>query len=484
MASTRSTTDIFIVSLDIGTSSVRTLLYDGKAKAVPGFGKQIAYEITTTPDGGVEIDPEMLLGLCVDCLDAIREQCRERGINYAAVASAGFWHSFLGVDDKGLPVTPVMHLLDSRSTAQVEWLKQRLDERAVHSRVGCVFHTSYWPARLLWLAENRTAECARAKRWISFGEYLSERLTGERIESTSMMSACGLWDSNRNDYDEELLSVLPIRREQLAAPETMDRRAFLQGVPWFPTIGDGAANNVGAGCVTADRFALMVGTTGAMRNVIDAGSVAITWGLWCYRIDRRRFVLGGALSDGGKVFEWMTERLAQLPKGRALEAELAGMTPGEHGLTFLPLFAGERSPNWNASARAAIAGIGLHTRSIDLLRASLEAVSLRFRLIYDLLVARAGEPREVVATGNALLKSRAWTQMMADALGRPVAGSRVSETSSRGAAMLALEALGVRRLDEFKTPLGQTFAPRPEHAAAYATMLAKQKDLYAKIYFS
>lgn len=482
VASTRSTTGTFIVSLDIGSSSVRTLLYDEHAKAVPGFGKQIAYELTTTPDGGVEIDPAMLLDYCRDCLSAIDSELAEKGIRPAAIASAGFWHSFLGVDANGQPTTPVMHLLDTRSTLQVEWLKKRLKEKAVHSRVGCVFHTSYWPARLLWLAENRAEACAKTKRWMSFGEYLAIQLTGQSIESTSMASATGLWDFNQNDYDEELLAVLPIQREQLFDPAAMDSQANREGISWFPTIGDGAANNVGSGCVTSNRFALMVGTTGAMRNVIESPRVAISWGLWCYRIDRRRFVLGGALSDGGKVFEWMNERLAGLPEGEELERALAAFTPGAHGLTFLPLFAGERSPNWNASARAAISGISLHTQPLDLLRASLEAVALRFRLIYDLLVARAGEPVDVVATGGALLKSRAWTQMMADALGRPVVSSLEAETSSRGAAMLALERLGVCTLPDFQTALGEVVAPEPGHAPLYAAMLTKQKDLYAKLY--
>lgn len=457
-------------------------MYDEHARAMPGCGEQVAYRLETTPDGGVEIDPRDLLEGCLRCLDAARTHLKDRKIAAAAYASAGFWHSFLGVDTSGQPTTPVMHLLDTRATPQVAWLKKRLDERSVHARVGCVFHASYWPARLLWLAENRPDACARTSRWISFGQYLAEHLLKSQIESTSMMSASGLWDSNRNDYDPELIDVMPIQRSQLADPASMDRPAEYDGVPWYPAIGDGAANNVGAGCVTSDRFALMVGTTGAMRNALEAPSVAINWGLWCYRIDRKRFVLGGALSDGGKVFEWMTERLAGLSHGAELERELAAMKPGEHGLTFLPLFAGERSPNWNASARATIAGIGLHTRPIDLLRASLEAVALRFRLIYDLLVDRVGEPREVIATGGALLKSRAWTQMMADALGRPVVGCLESETSSRGAAMLALESLGVRPLASFETASGEQFLPRPEAAPAYAAMLAHQKDLYGKLY--
>jgi gluconokinase len=489
-----SDTPTLIVSLDIGTSSVRTLLFDGLARAQGGFGRQIAYDITTTADGGVEIDPEMLFELCCQCLDSIHQQMHEAGLRPAALAAAGFWHSFLGVDRHWTPATPIVHLLDTRSAPEAAELATRLGTRQTHQRVGCVFHPSYWPAKLLWLSRTSPQACAVVDRWVSFPEFLSGRVFPSPIESTSMMSASGLWDQNRNTYDVPLLEALPIRLDQLASPAEMDRPGaglrpefagrwpLFDGVPWFPAIGDGAANNVGSGAITRDRFALMVGTTGAMRCVIEAPSIEIPAGLWCYRIDRQRFVVGGALSDGGKVFEWMTERLAGLEPGEALERELAKQVPGAHGLTFLPLFAGERSPNWNANARAAITGIGLHTRPIDLLRAALEAVALRFRLIYDILRDRAGSPAEVIATGGALLRSPSWTQMMADALGRPVVSCLESETSSRGAAMLALERLGAARLEDFPTQLGITFLPAAQHADAYAAMLEKQRHVYGLLY--
>ncbi len=486
-----SATEASIVSIDIGTSSVRTLLFDASGTQVPGFGHQIPYDITATRDGGVEIDPLLLFGLVTECLDAIHAQVKERGVRPAAVAASCFWHSFLGVAADNTPTLPIVHLLDTRSAPMAEKLKRELDPVATHARVGCVFHPSYWPAKLLWLEANRRDAFRQTSRFVSFGDFLYCRLFGERSESTSMMSASGLWDQNRNDYDETLLARLPIDRSQLADPNAMDRPLsklrtdnwpLLDGIPWYPAIGDGAANNVGAGCMRRDRFALMVGTTGAMRAVAKQPSIEIPKGLWCYRIDRERFVVGGALSDGGKVYEWMTERLAGLDDAERLEQQLRDGTPGSHGLTVLPLFAGERSPNWNAHARAAITGIGLATTPVDLLRASLEAVALRFKLIYEILRERVGAPSEVLATGGALLRSEAWTRMMADALDRPVVACLENETSSRGAALCALERLGHLRLEDAPVKLGETFAPDPAHRDAYARLLAEQQRLYGLLY--
>ena len=72
--------------------------------------------------------------------------------------------------------------------------------------------------------------------------------------------------------------------------------AIFHGIPWYPAYGDGACNSIGSGCSTPQRFALMVGTSGAMRVVVKENFVTIPSGIWCYRVNRERFILGGAIS--------------------------------------------------------------------------------------------------------------------------------------------------------------------------------------------
>jgi gluconokinase len=254
------------------------------------------------------------------------------------------------------------------------------------------------------------------------------------------------------------------------------------GIPWYPALGDGGCNNVGSGCITPDRFALMVGTSGAMRAVVEAPSIQIPDGLWCYRVDRNRFVLGGALSNGGSVYAWMKHTL-QLGSDEEIESQLAEMKPGAHGLTVLPLFAGERSTKWRADARAAITGMSLDTSPIEIVHAALEAVALRFRNIYDIMTEMLAVPGEVVASGGALLRSPVWTRMMADALGRPVVACMEKEASGRGAALIALERLGaIRHLRDLPARTGETFVPDAENRAVYDGELARQRRLYTKLF--
>jgi gluconokinase len=424
-------TDLSILTLDAGSSSVRTLLYDENARQVEGFGSQLSHEATTTADGGVEIDADKLFALAVRSLSDIHGQMQSAGRRPSAFAFSTFWHNVLGVDGSGHAITPIVHPFDTRSAGAAKKLAGRIDGTAQHSRTGCVLHPSYWPPKLIWLSESQPEIFYSVKKWMSFGEYFFLKLFGKPVASTSMVSGSGLWNQNQNDYDAEMLSVLPIDAAQLCPVDQMDqsmtelggeyRQTWPQfaGIPWFPALGDGACDNIGSGCLTPDRFALMVGTSGAMRAVCELASIRIPPGLFCYRVDRRRFVLGGALSNGGEVYHWMKHTLS-LPAEDRIESQLAAMQPGSHGLTVLPLFAGERSTKWRADARAAITGMSVHTSPMEILRASLESVALRFRNIFEIMLGEIGEPSDMVDSGSALLHSPAWTQMMADALGRPV----------------------------------------------------------------
>ena len=189
-----------------------------------------------------------------------------------------------------------------------------------------------------------------------------------------MVSASGLWNQAKDEYDRELMSLLPITVDQLAQPADLDipvtkllpefatKWPLFRGIPWCPAFGDGACNNIGSACSTKERFAVMVGTSGAMRVAFPASDAfAIPPGIWCYRVNTKRRLLGGALSNGGEVFKWVSRTLL-LPHDA--EQQIATRVPGSHQLTFLPFLSGERSPYWRSDFRGLIAGLSLahHSR--------------------------------------------------------------------------------------------------------------------------
>jgi gluconokinase len=478
--------DARVLSVDVGSSSVRAELYDDSGDGIEGTEVKLDYEFDYTPDGGAAQDADQLLDLVVQAVDGALSESGE--VEISGVAMSSFWHSVLGLDKGGHPTTPILTWADRRAAESVPDLLERLDETAYHRRTGCVPHSSYWPAKLLWSSREMPDAFEKTEQWVSPADYFYARFFGEHYQvGTSMASGTGLLDQNRLQWDRETLEVLPIEEAQLSAisdeprsklaGEWAERWPTLRETPWVPAAGDGACSNVGSGCTGSDRLAIMVGTSGAMRVLWKAESVEIPDGPWCYRADPEHYVMGGALSDGGNLVEWLRHTL-RLPDAEETEKLLSEMEPDSHGLTFLPLLAGERGPGWADRANGTVSGLSMSSKPIEILRAAMEAVAFRFAIIAEMLESASPGEKEVVASGGGLLHSPTWTRIMADTLGRPVTLSGVKEASSRGAALIALEALGGPEIEAVRAPLGETFEPDPDSHETYRKALERQRRLY------
>ena len=483
-----------ILALDMGTSSVRAMLFDVKGRALPGAEAQIPYAQRMTADGGVEADAETLLARTVECIKQLMGKAdKEARRNLAGVGISCFWHSLVGVDPEGRAVTPVLSWADTRSQGQAEALRRELDPAAYHARTGCELHPSFWPAKLRWLHETQPDVFGKVIRWMSFGEYLMLRLFGQASCSLSMASGTGLFDQNAATWDPVTLKALPIETAQLSpladrtdsqsglAKEFARSLTSLKDLPWFPALGDGACSNTGSGATDKGRIAINVGTSAAMRVMVKADMVDIRPGLFCYRADRERFLIGGAFANGGNVYAWANGAL-QLGDRKAELRRLSTMVPDAHGLTVLPFWAGERSPGWHVGARAAVTGMNLHTTPLDILRATLEASAYRYAAVRDLLVENQPSAQEIIVSGGALVHDPVWTQIIADVFGVPVTASRISEASSRGAAIFAAQSLGL--IDDLSDPplyKGRTFHPNSAYQQTYQEARARHEALYREM---
>jgi gluconokinase len=480
-----------ILALDIGTSSARASLYDARGEEVGGSFARETYALQTTPDGGATLEAAELQERVERLVDTVLAR-GSRTAPIAAVAIASFWHSLVGVDAAGRAATPVFTWADARSRVVLPQLAREFDPTAVHARTGCPLHWSYWPAKLHWLAETAPELVRGVRHWLSFADYWRLQLFGVAASSLSMASATGLLRQASADWDPEVLAALPLLPAQLpplvdpADPWTHLRPAYgrrwpaLAGVPWLAPVGDGACSSLGCGALGPTRVALMAGTSGALRAVRPATPPAIP-GLWCYRLDRRWSVQGGALNNAGALFAWL-RRTLRLGRPAALEAALAAQPPDGHGLTILPFLLGERSPEWPADARAVFAGLTADTTPAEIARAALEAAAYGFAAIYERLQPTLPAEHTLIATGGGLIASPTWVRIITDALGHPATLSIVREASSRGAALLALERLGViDRLENWPAPEGPRLQPDPARHAIYRAARARQARLYAAL---
>ena len=482
------------LAIDVGSSSLRSALVDTNGDALPGSQAHVSIEFTVEEGGLAQLDPVWLRHAVENAIDrTLAAPGAAATAEIVVVGKSTFWHSLVALDSRGVPSTPVLTWADTRAEAEALELRELLDADAVHQRTGCILHPSYLPAKLMWLRRHQPEIFEQGASFVSFAQYCCGVWLGSTNPSASMASGSGLLDIAACDWDEELLNVLALQPTALGqvtpAPELLppigsewERRwPRLRGVPWRAALGDGAASNIGAGCVSPNRLALMVGTSGALRLCErDRAGEPIAPGLWRYRLDRDHTLTGGALSDGGSAHAWLRATLA-LPDEETVERELLRRTPGEHGLVVLPFWSGERSTGWVGDATAVVAGLRRHTSALDIYHACIEAISFRFARVFDCLRREGDSDKLIVATGGGLLASPAWLQIMADVIGNPVVASGVGEASLRGAALLALRDVGALSAERFaQAPDGAAYTPRSERYADYLAERARQEELYQR----
>jgi gluconokinase len=490
----RPATDPKLLVLDIGSSSVRVWLYDTEGRGTDaGPGTQCEYDWTVRPAGAMETDAEALVARTASMIDAALLAARSAGTPIVGVALATFWHSLLGLDAAGEPVTPVYGWGDSRARPDALRLLEAADQGEYHARTGCYFHPSYPMVKLAWLRRVAPGVFGRAASWVSFPEYLELRLAGRRRCSYSMASGSGLLDVHRLEWDAGALELAGIPASCLSPlvdteparglrPELAVRWPELASVPWFPALGDGACANVGSGAVGVERPGVTIGTSAALRLLWEpAGALRVPEELWCYRLDAARCVVGGALSNGGNAVAFL-RRMLRLPPEQQWEARVGAMPPDSHGLTVLPFLMSERGPGWLSETRSALLGATLDTTPEQVLRAWMEAVAYRVGAIYARLSDVAGGAAEVIASGGALNASELWGQMLADVLDRPVALTVEPEATARGAALVALERLGT--IPDVAAPpveVAVRYQPDEERHARYAAAALRQETLLDRL---
>jgi gluconokinase len=486
--------DVVVLAMDVGTSGIRAALYDHRGEQMDGSLITLPSNAYTSLISGSDTDADSLVKAVAQTIDLVLERAELFVSRIDYVAWSCFWHSLLGIDETGKAITPLLGWADTRAGDDAVELRGRLDEKPFHARTGCRFHSSYWPAKLRWLKRVRPDGFNRVRGWLSFSDYLFLQLFANPATSVSMASATGLFDQTNCEWDRELLSKIGVGQDQLpplAAPRSTvqglreqysSRWAMLDRAAWFPAIGDGAANNIGLGCAARDRIALMLGTSGAMRMLSSrAAPQALPSELFCYRADRDRVVIGGALSDGGSLLAWMKDIFGLNYDDDDLNRRLEELEPDSHGLTILPFWSGERAPGWATAARGTIESLNAGSKPIDIVRAAMESICYRFALIARALDSFTSGA-SIILAGKTFLSHPVWAQMMGDVLGRQVELFPDAEVSIRGAALLALETIGtIDSIELVKSEPGRLFLPDMRRHEMYTRAIERHEDLYRRL---
>jgi gluconokinase len=471
-----------VLAVDAGSTTTKAQFFDGAGRPL---GAPVRNQVAVGPDGTGDA-----LTFVTSVETAVDEALRRRSGRVDAVALSCAWHGLVGLGPGGRPTTPLSTWAATGPAvvAGAVELRRRVEggnPAAVLRRTGAPIHPSFPAARLLAEGVRDPAAFAATARWCSIGELLESRwLAGRPGPSASMASATGLFDQEAMAWDTEMVDAIGLRPETLALIDDHPRRGLtpgyevrwpaLAGATWWPALGDGACALIGTAATPPSseparagagrRAALTVGTSAAVRVLATpAERAARPEGLFAYLLDADRVA--------GNLVDWLRGVLRF--EGDVV-AGVVARPPGGHGLRAVAALAGERSPDWPASASGSVTGLHPQTTSLDIAQAFLEAAACGLADAVDALEAAlsrsGGTPLQLVGSGRALAESAAWRQLVADATGRALIPSRVGEASARGAALVALEGLGWLSPDPVAAIDGEPVSPDPARAEAFARL--------------
>ncbi len=486
-----------IIGLDVGTTGTRAIVFDPQGKIYASASGE--YPVLSPQPGYGEQEPEAIF---TAVMSALKDAIAEAGLKPTQITGIGVsavMHSMIALDADNRPLTTAWTWVDTRASEQAKRIKRETDPQALYERTGCPVHAMYTPAKAAFLQETAPEVFAKTRHIVTIKQYLLQRMFGRHMLDVGIASGSGLLNMQRRDWDEEAMALGGIRREQL--PDLLEPTDLVSD--WLPEIAaelgisphtplaigssDGTLSSLGSGAVNPGQMTAMIGTSGAVRAVSDVPRVDKEARTWCYYLAADRWVAGAAINNAGIAYRWIRDSLLAIPEGERSEAynrlnkEAAKIGVGSEGLIFLPFLAGERAPYWNADARGVFLGLALTHEQPHIVRAALEGVAYRMHSIYVALRDLVGKPNEIRASGG-FTRSPLWLQILSDVFGEPLRVPVVQESSSFGAAYLAMLGLGLAdRIDDITmlVDVERQVSPDAANHARYARLF----ELYMETYW-
>jgi gluconokinase len=481
----------YIIGIDIGTGSTKAVAvgHDGQVR-------HTAQQYYTAINDGEKSEQDAST-VCQAFQQCIREVVAAIGAPPVAVSLSSAMHSIMAVDEKGAPLTKAMLWSDTRSSKIAAALRTSSLGKRIYLATGTPLHSMSPLCKIKWLQENAPDIFSKAAKFISIKEFIWHQLFDEYVIDHSLASATGLFNVLHLQWEEEALSFAGINGQQLSAPVpvTYTKAGIKSSVaaamqlpaetPVLVGASDGTLANLGSLCLSADEAAITIGTSGAVRITSSRPVQNFERMIFNYLLDEQTFVCGGAINNGGNVFEWLLKNIfaqhKQVTKYEQLFALLPTVPPGCDGLLFLPYLHGERAPIWDEESCGLFIGLtSAHTLS-HLARAVAEGVCFALYHILSSIEEICGSIDKINISGG-IVHSGEMMQLLADVTGKRVVVQQTEDASALGAVYLAQKAMGIIRdyavLPEKETSL---FQPNSEVSERYRQLFFLYKSLYPAV---
>lgn len=489
--------DRAVLGVDVGTSSAKVGAYTADGTELVTARRE--YPLDSSRPGRAEQDVDEVVDATLDAIAEVVERADGEGARVDAVALSTAMHGLVGVDRRGRASTPLLTWADTRAATQARRL--RTDHLEVYRRTGTPLHPMSPLAKLAWFHDASEGDGDRAPAadldvtaWRGLKEHLLQRLTGEVLVDAGNASASGLFALRDRAWDDEALALAGVTSDQLAevvetthvvdglSADAATRTGLPRETPVVVGGTDGALANLGVAALSPGLGAVSIGTSGAVRVVVDEPVTDPDMATFCYVLAPGRWVVGGAISNGGLWLRWLREQLLQDDTTDADLSALAAEVPaGADGVLALPWLTGERAPQWSSDVAATLFGLRLGHGRGHVARAGMEGVAHQLGMVTDAMAALLGDGTitRLRATGG-FTQSRVWPHIVADVLDVPLELPAVDEAVAFGAAVLGMVALGwLDDLDDVDdlVQVETTIEPDPSTRDVHATTHERYVDL-------
>lgn len=481
-----------IIGADIGTSNIKVIAFNNKNEV--RLSETASCAVIQPSPGRSEQDPGLVLRSVNRLLKKIMSQLNGEMISGICFSAA--MHSIIAVDRHNQPLTNAILWSDTRSWKEAKHLQETGAAERLYQQTGVPVHPALPLCKIMWMKENVPELFSRAHKFISLKEYLFFQWFEKYIVDHSIAAATGMQDIRHLQWSAAVLEQAGICEDQLSqiVPVTHIERELTSSyskyfgtgnLPFIIGSSDGCLANTGSGVFGADKAALTIGTSGAVRTTAVTATLNEAATLFCYPLLRDVFVKGGAVNNGGNTLSWFAESFTggnpQSGSGYAsLIEEAHTVDAGSGGLVFLPYLHGERAPIWDAAARGVFFGINNLHRRPHFARAVLEGISYALYDVFCKLSEQHNGITTIYASGG-FVQSSLWVQMIADIFNKEVLVSDQADASAIGAAMLGWYATGAaKNIQALYPPAGngKSFSPDREKHKVYMRHFAVFRSLY------
>ncbi|MFW6312107.1 MAG: gluconokinase [Nanoarchaeota archaeon] len=475
------------IGSDIGTSSVKTVVYDENFKQIYKLSKK--YNLISNKKNQAELNPDEVFEAVLQTLKTVIQDSKNNNHKIEFISFSSALHSLILLDENHQLLTNCLTWADTRAKNTCNKLKRFYQDKNIYSRTGCPLHSLYLSAKILWFKNNFKEIFNQADKFISIKEYIIYKLTGVFAVDYSIASGSGLLNINYKEWDKKLLNYLGIDEAQLSSLVNSYKTYKAKNIDWLKDIplviggGDGPLANLGELALSENQFVATLGTSGAIRVFSDKPVIDYdNQRTWCYMLDKNTYLPGGAINNGGIVLEWLRKNFFESTDNyyELIDQYIKEIPPGGKNLFFLPFITGERSPNWNPNARGIVFGLDYYHSKKELIKAAVEGITFRLKTIKEALEVKSNICNEVILNGG-VTQSEPWIQLIADILNARVIVNENEEAAALGAVMIGSISLGFYddyNSIDFKHESGFVKEPDQELVEKYYQLYLFHKEIY------